>query len=102
MKFHSGTHSGTAVSCLGTINFLVIEKRGKWKSSRLEYKNKDYIRGTRCFCYCRINRQVVIIEMNSWLLGKLSLICYNFAVFFLINSTISNLRFMSISGSIVT
>ncbi|MHB8545462.1 MAG: hypothetical protein ACYDAJ_01685 [Nitrosotalea sp.] len=28
MKFHSGTHSGTTVSGLETVNFLVIEKRG--------------------------------------------------------------------------
>lgn len=29
MKFHSGTHSGTAVSGLETVNFSVIMKRGK-------------------------------------------------------------------------
>jgi hypothetical protein len=29
MKFHSGTYSGTAVSGLETVNFLVIGKRGK-------------------------------------------------------------------------
>jgi len=29
MKFHSGTHSGTVVSSLETVNFSIIMKRGK-------------------------------------------------------------------------
>jgi hypothetical protein len=29
MKFHSGTHSGTAVSDLEMVNFSIIEKRGE-------------------------------------------------------------------------
>jgi len=29
MKFHSGTHSGTVVSDLETVNFSIIEKRGE-------------------------------------------------------------------------
>jgi hypothetical protein len=29
MKFHSGTHSGTAVSCLEMVKFSIIVKRGK-------------------------------------------------------------------------
>jgi hypothetical protein len=37
MKSHSGTHSGTAVSGLGTVNFSHILKRGK------EIKYRDFI-----------------------------------------------------------
>jgi len=37
MKFYSGTHSGTAVSDLETVNFSIIGKRGKiWGGRRFE------------------------------------------------------------------
>ncbi len=43
MKFYSGTHSGTAVADLETVNFSVIEKRG-------EDNQVEIIHGKRVFC----------------------------------------------------
>jgi hypothetical protein len=37
MKFHSGTHSGTAVLCLETVNFSIIAKRGKKNQVEILY-----------------------------------------------------------------
>ncbi|MDE1727753.1 MAG: hypothetical protein KGI02_09735 [Thaumarchaeota archaeon] len=51
MKFHSGTHSGTTVSGLETVNFLVIEKRG-----RAEIK------------HARIQKQRLCSQVNTLLL----------------------------------
>lgn len=40
MKFHSGTHSGTVVSGLETVNFSIIMKRGKENQVGISYGKK--------------------------------------------------------------
>lgn len=50
MKFHSGTHSGTTVSGLETVNFLVIEKRGRAEIKHARIQNKDYA-AKQTLCY---------------------------------------------------
>jgi predicted RNA-binding protein with TRAM domain len=40
MKFHSGTHSGTAVSDVETANFSIIEKRGEDNQVEVLYGKK--------------------------------------------------------------
>jgi hypothetical protein len=48
MKFHSGTHSGTAVSCLETANFSVIMKRGEENQVGILYGKKNNGLRRRC------------------------------------------------------
>jgi len=41
MKSHSGTHSGTAVSDLETVNFLIIGKRGQDNQVEILYGKEE-------------------------------------------------------------
>ena len=99
MKFHSGTHSGTAVSGLKTANFSIIEKRGKDNQTDISYGEKVIRLGDATMIY---NNGSVSNRLNLYNGKILYSIFYISEVLFLINSIISSFRFMSIFGSIVT